>query len=243
MGAPLTVAADETNSVEIHGYGSQSYLRSSANSYLKADVDGTWDSNNLALLFAARVDSRSTIWAQLFTSSTAKSARLDWAFVDYEVTPALIARAGQIKFPIGLYNEIRDIDFLQLSTLKPALYHEAAGIANEVYRGVALAYNSRRWHADVYFGQSFNYETPDPPVHDYQALFGGRVTLLPVDGVRFMVSAYNSHMHQLILDLTDSKRVWVASADVVRGGWDLKAEYARAEVFSEETISYYSQIG
>lgn len=239
-------AVDLGDRVEIHGYGHQGYLRPNDNTYLGADTNGTWDYNALALLFTAKIDDKSKVWMQLY--GTSANMRLDWAFVDYQLTGNLTGRAGQIKAPIGLYNEIRDIKFLQLSTLQPILYQEAGEMAYEAYRGVAVVYNhdigggSLAW--DAYLGQEVAFETSATLKN--RRLIGGRVTYkTPVDGLKFMVSAYNDKKENIATVEKGAVKTWILSTDYTANNWDIKAEYANKDNGLENTKAktYYLQAG
>ncbi|MHB1290875.1 MAG: porin, partial [Sulfuricella sp.] len=221
-------------------------LQSKDNTYLNADNKGTWDYNALALLFAAKIDDKSKVWMQLY--GTSEKMRLDWAFVDYQLTGNLTGRAGQIKAPIGLYNEIRDIKFLQLSTLEPMLYREESEIAYEAYRGVAVVYNhnigggSLSW--DAYLGQEVDFE--NSATLKNRRMIGGRVTYkTPVDGLRFMVSVYNNKKENISTSEKGAVKTWILSADYTSNDWDLKAEYADLNngLEGEKAKTWYAQAG
>ncbi|MDX1251894.1 MAG: hypothetical protein IDH49_06530 [Gammaproteobacteria bacterium] len=138
-GVQSALAVEINDKISIYGYGHQAYLRTSENAYLEADKKGDWGYGVLALVIAATLDDKTKVWMHLH--NTAEKTRMDWAYVDRQVSAGLSLRAGQIKMPVGLYNEIRDIKFLQLSTLIPALYQEATRITDEAYRGIGLNYN------------------------------------------------------------------------------------------------------
>ncbi|MEK6726050.1 MAG: porin [Deltaproteobacteria bacterium] len=239
-------AVDVEDRVEIHGYGHQGYLQTTDNTYLNTDTNGTWDYNALALLFTAKIDDKSKIWMQLYGNS--EKMRLDWVFIDYQLTGNLTGRAGQIKMPLGLYNEIRDIKFLQLSMLQPMLYQEAAEIAHEAYSGVSIVYNrdfgggNLSW--DAYLGQGVDFEASATLKN--RSLVGGRVTYkTPVDGLRFMASAYNNKKENTALAEKGALKTWVLSADYTNNNWDIKAEYANMDndLEGESSNTYYAQAG
>lgn len=232
--------------VEIHGYGHQGYLQTNDNTYLGADSNGTWDFNSLALAFTGKIDDKATIWSQLH--ATSKETRLDWMFLDYQVNNNLVARVGQIKLPLGLYNEISDVKFLHLATLAPALYSEAAEIAHEAYRGAAVNYTHDAG------GGSLSWETYGGEVAKFHAagavknrrLLGGRVTYkTPLEGLRFMASAYRNKQEDTLTATTGTSRAWLLSGDYTNNNWDLKAEYASVNHGLEGTKakSYYTQAG
>lgn len=139
-GWPSTaMAVDLAENVEMHGFGHVGFLATDANRYLKADSGGTDDYREMALLFTARLNERSKAWT-MFHSIYGK-VRVGWAFVDYQVAHGPTLRLGQIKLPLGIYNETRDMAFTRPSSLKPFLYHEAAEITDESYRGLGLVYD------------------------------------------------------------------------------------------------------
>lgn len=239
-------AVDVGDWLEIHGYGHQGYLQTNDNTYLGADSKGTWDFNALALVFTAKIDDKATIWTQLH--STSKQTRLDWVFLDYQVNNNLAARVGQIKMPLGLYNEIRDIQFLHLSTLNPALYSEAAEIVHEAYRGAAVIYTHD------FGGGSLSWDAYGGEVADFQAavtlknrrLLGGRVTYkTPLEGLRFMASAFRNKQEDTLTAKKGTEKAWILSGDYTNNNWDLKAEYANLNhaLDGKNAKSYYTQAG
>jgi hypothetical protein len=241
-----TAFAIESEDISIHGYGHQSYLHSADNTYLKADSQGTWTDNDLALLFTAKIDDKSKIWMQLYGSSD--KIRLDWAFVDYQLSNNLTAKVGQIKTPIGLYNEIRDIRFLQVTSLQPLMYQEGVDIMHEAYNGVAFVYKhglgngSLTW--DVYGGQEVDFEGSTSVKN--RRLTGGRVTYkTPFNGLSFMLSAYRNN-HQTIATLAQgAQKFLMFSVDYNNNDWNIKSEYANVdnELNNIKGKSYYLQAG
>jgi len=239
-------AEDTSDRIEIHGYGHQGYFQTNDNIYLKADKKGSWDYNDLALLFAAKIDDKSKIW--ILFDGNSSGMRLDWAFVDYQLTTNLIGRAGEIKTPIGLYNEIRDIKFLQLSTIPPMLYQEAVDIADEAYNGAAVAYThdlgsgSLTW--DAYLGQEVDFEHSTTIKN--RSLTGGRVTYkTPVDGLKFMASAYRNKKETISTAVAGTLKAVILSADYSSNNWDVKSEYADQHngLDSKKVRTYYAQAG
>lgn len=232
--------------VEIYGYGHQGYLQATDNTYLGAGTNGTWDYNALALVFAKKIDDKTRVWTQIHTTSN--EIRLDWVFVDFQVNNNLVTRVGQIKQPFGLYNEIRDIKFLHLSTLTQALYSEAAEIAHEAYRGAAVVYDhdfgggSLSW--DAYLGEVA--ENNLLVTTKNRGLAGGRVTYkTPVDGLIFMASAYNNKLDDTVNLKQGAMEVWMLSADYTNNNVSLKSEYVNKDNNLEGKISksYYAQAG
>jgi hypothetical protein len=232
--------------LEIHGYGHQGFLLANHNKYLGATNDGTFDYNALALLFSVKATDDLTIWAQLF--GTLNDFRVDWAFVDYRVNDNLQIRAGQIKTPIGIYNEIRDIKYLQLSTLEPLIYQEDLNLAHEAFRGGSALYNhdvaGGNVAVDVYGGQFANFE--DNSDLSFSQTIGGRVTYkTPVEGLSFMGSGYTSKVKMTEGTEVSNGRnnLLMGSVNYEAHGIDLKAEYADAKHHDVKRRGYYVQGG
>jgi hypothetical protein len=234
------------NELEVHGYGSQDYLQASHNTYLGADNRGTWDDNFLGLVGTVTLNDKSKLWAQLEASS-AEATRFTWFFVDYQLTDALRFHAGRVKYPLGLYNEYIDTKFLQVSSLEPALYQGAADFVHDAYTGVGADYTQSLNTAgeivwQVYGGNT--YDTDPPPDTRDRRAYGGRITYrTPIDGLRFMLSGYRSHVEILATrPLTNEDRL-IGSIDFVRADWDIKSEYGTHKFLGVSSNAWYFQVG
>ncbi len=73
-------AVDVGDRLEINGYGHQDYLKTTANTYLGADTNGTWNSNALSLVFTAKIDGKSKVVAQLNNNSMTEKTRGSFKF-------------------------------------------------------------------------------------------------------------------------------------------------------------------
>lgn len=235
-------AVELGESAELHGYGHLGFLKTDANHYLKAGTEGTWQYRDLALLFTGKLNDRSKAWVQFY--GTEGKVRVDWAFVDYQLAIGPTLQVGQIKLPIGIYNEIRDVEFIRPSSMRPFLYQDAAEITDEAYRGLGLLYDhdlgggSMSWNA--YAGRIVEFEEDHPHIH--KALVGVRaVYRTPVEGLSVMASASDSQLEMKESGEPGHKRVAVLSLDHVRGDLDLKAEYGRKTAYGETAETWYGQ--
>lgn len=236
--------------VDIHGYGYQGYLLSNKNNYLDAQ-EGSWNFNEFALLFSAKAEDRTTIWIQLSAESEPgeeSKAGIDWAFVDYRLVNELFARAGQIRFPVGIYNEIRDNKMLHLSMLEPSMYRDTIDVVFEAFRGASLYYNGVM--AVDLFGGAPVMEEEEGVEFEVKNLGGGRIIYnTPLKGLRLMGSyaAFSEEQFDAATGLPlfpeGHEKLLMGSIDFVKGGADLQAEYARKEGIDEDLLSYYVQAG
>lgn len=226
--------------VEIHGYGDTTFLVPSKNKLRGVDSSGGWKSQ-VALLFGAQVVEDSTIWAQIYGDGD--GIRLDWAFVDHKLNNNLYLRGGQIKTPIGIYNEIRDIKYLQLSAIPPFIYQEGTDFFHEAFQGAGLNYNhdvgSGNLALDLYGGQTVAFEDDEEPVNQ---LLGARLTYkTPVDGLRLIASGRTGKVKND--EEKGRSSLLVGSVEYLNHGFDLRAEYARLRELDETSYGYYAQLG
>lgn len=244
--AQIGAAVDFGNEFALHGYGNQDYAQTSNNTYEGADHRGTWDMNFFALVGTINLSERSKVWAQLETSST-DVTRFTWFFIDYQLTDVATVHVGRVKFPLGLYNEINDVKFLQLSSLEPLIYQAAADFTHDSYTGAGLDYNHDLGTAghvtwQVYGGNT--YDTAPPATGRDRRMYGGRMTYnTPLDGLRFMVSGYRTQVEIFATNAMVTETKWIASADYVHAAWDLKSEYAARSFDGVDSYGYYVQAG
>lgn len=165
-------------SVQIHGFISQGYLRTTDNNYLFADTEeGTLEFFESGLNFQAPVSDRLHVGAQLFTRHLGELTSpldIDWAFGDYRVHDMLGLRLGKFKTPIGLLNETRDIDSLRVLALMPGAYDER-------FRSVFLATHGLDLYGNLPLGPLGDF--------DYQ-LFGGLVDVHSDEAFLTFMSSY-----------------------------------------------------
>jgi predicted porin len=240
------MAADFGDAFHLHGYGSQDYLQASRNTYLGADDRGSWDVNFIGLVGSVTLSDESTAWAQL-EASTQEQTRFTWFFVDYSFSDGLRAHIGRVKFPLGLYNEIIDAKFLQVSSLEPALYQQAADFVHDSYTGVGLDYRLSLGHGSEILWQAYGgnvYDTNPPPGSRDRRAFGGRITYqTPFDGLRLMLSGYRSQVELLATSELVREDRLIGSVDYLRGSWDVKSEYGSHKFLGVSSNGYYVQLG
>jgi hypothetical protein len=238
--ATPALAVDFGDRVAAHGYGHTSYVNT--------DGEESWDDGLVSLLFVGSLNDRSKAWVQLH--STTDITHLDWAFVDYRVTASLTVRGGQIKLPVGLYNEIIDGRFLHQSTLVPLLYQEGPGFTDENYRGGSATWSEAVGTGGVslttYYGEVAR--APDTPDTTTFGRLAG-VNLIystPLPGLKIGYSGFRSKLEEADLNVAavgeDTKAVNVISLDYVKGSWDAKAEYGTLSFASQRADTGYVQL-
>jgi len=229
--------------IELHGFGYQDYMQTDSNAYLSADKRGTWDNNFLGLVTSVDINDRSKLWTQV-EANTTEGTRFTWFFVDYQFSEDLRGHIGRVKFPLGLYNEIIDAKFLQVTQLEPSLYQGAADMVHDSYHGVGLDYEQNIGHGhilwQIYGGNAYD---TDPPVDSRdRRVIGGRITYrTPVSDLRVMLSSYRTNVELLANGTLHNEDRTIVSVDYSPDRLDLKAEYALHQFFGVTSSAYYVQ--
>ncbi len=133
-----SVVSGDEGDVEIHGFISQGYLKSSDYEYFLADTDdGTFEFNEIGINFGTDLTDNLRLGMQFMAKDLGTIGNdeitIDWAFADYRYRNWLGLRVGKIKKPGGIYNQSRDIDAARTCILLPS------GIYEEKYREAVLA--------------------------------------------------------------------------------------------------------
>ncbi len=153
-----------TAGVDIHGFISQGFLYSDEYNYLAHNsTDGSFEYNEFGINFSKNLTDKLRMGIQFFSRDIGDASNnkvtVDWAYGDYRFKDWLGVRAGRIKLPMGLYNEIRDVDMLRTSIVLPQ------GIYNDLLRDTLIAVNGVGLYGNFDLGAVGGLE--------YQALSGG----------------------------------------------------------------------
>jgi hypothetical protein len=125
-------AQDAERTFDLHGYGQVSEVRneSAPGGSFRFDYD-------LSVLGVWRMRPDLRAWLQI-ARYRESSTRLEWAFLDWDVSSATTVRLGQARVPMGLVNEARDVQTLRNSISIPMLYDDDHGLVDEALRGVVV---------------------------------------------------------------------------------------------------------
>ncbi|MCP3921839.1 MAG: hypothetical protein GY714_04560 [Desulfobacterales bacterium] len=129
--------------VDIHGFISQGYLKTSDYNFFGNTEEGTAQFNEIGLNISTEFTDELRVGAQIFSKDFGSygdnEVIVDWAFADYRAADWAGVRAGKIKTPHGLYNETRDVDMLRTSVLLPqSVYSEVLRDVNMSMHGVGF---------------------------------------------------------------------------------------------------------
>ena len=259
----LSMPASAEERVSLHGYGDTGILRAVENNYTNRYSGTKLDYNYLSLNVTAQVDDKTKIVAQIHQSSETSGDM--GAYVNYNVTDNMTARAGQMKAPVGIYNEIRDIKYLQQSVLTPMMYQDAAGTLPESFKGVEAIYHldmgNHRLTFDIYGGEprGANTYVQIQPTQWFlvENIYGGRITYKSPIGLKISASHFQNDLltasgatqpASYTMNGQGTRRLSSASMDYRGSNLDIKMEYAIASQFENTALeqrgtSYYGQIG
>jgi len=232
--APACCAQDAERAFDVHGYGQASELKS-----VSAPGGGFEFDYDLSVLGVWRVRPDFRAWVQLARYRELNGTRLEWAFLDWDVSASTTLRLGQARVPMGLINEARDVQTLRNSVSKPLLYDGEHGLVDEALRGVVLEH--RRESADtgnlIAEAYAAGATIRDESSAVSARVVGGRVQWTPSSSWNIAASAYVGRQapHADEAPGWSSRRALVLSTKLHAMDWDLSAE-AGAGRSSEGTL-------
>lgn len=104
----------EDLNIQIHGYATQGFLYSSANNlFTTSSSNGSPAWTEAVVNLTAQPNPKLRIGVQAryqLLGNLDNAITLDWASADYKLSDRFGVRFGKVKTPIGLFNEIQDID-------------------------------------------------------------------------------------------------------------------------------------
>lgn len=159
--------------LQFHGNLTQGLLASSGNNYLTTDSNSTslqWTEGSLSV--SRSITDQLRAGAQVHSYRLGRLGRqrvtLDWAYVDYKPSRYFGIRAGRVKTPNGLYNDVQDIDAVYPWALLPQSMYAVDT------RGFTLAHNGAVLYGEVA-------STRQIGTFEYQ-VFGGQRTQSRIEG-------------------------------------------------------------
>jgi hypothetical protein len=133
----LSLFGTNAPAVEFHGFASQGFLASSQYNYLGDSSHGSFRFTEAALNASVDPFPRTRISAQAFTFDVGDAGdydvALDYAQIQYTFNDWLGVRAGRIRRPEGIFNEIQDVDMAYTWVLVPQ------GVCNSRWRDMYLS--------------------------------------------------------------------------------------------------------
>ncbi len=166
--ASLPACAQTTDTgIQIHGFATQSFLRSDSNNYLGMDTSaGATSWTEAAVNLNDQVNDKLRVGVQFhytrFGRFGGDSVAVDWALGDYKFNEWFGVRAGKVKIPWGLFNDTQDYDPGYMWSLLPeGIYGldirstNLSQLGAEVYGKVELGPRLGSLKYDAYYGDYF----------------------------------------------------------------------------------------
>ncbi|MBF0383216.1 MAG: hypothetical protein HQL69_19510 [Magnetococcales bacterium] len=141
--------AVEIGPLEVHGFLSQGYMHSSEYDFLADSDGGTARFNEFGVNFMYDLSDNLRGGMQVVSRDMGfledNSPMIDWAFADYHYNDLLGLRVGKVKVPLGIYNNVLDIDAARSQIIPPmSLYNfylrdlTIAIVGGSVYGNISL---------------------------------------------------------------------------------------------------------
>ncbi|MBF0193736.1 MAG: hypothetical protein HQL71_04220 [Magnetococcales bacterium] len=115
--------AVEFGPVEVHGFLSQGYMHSSHYDFLTDSNGGTARFNEFGVNFMYDFNDDLRAGMQIVSRDMGyledNSPKIDWAFADYHYKDWLGLRLGKVKIPLGIYNDVLDVDAARSQIVPP----------------------------------------------------------------------------------------------------------------------------
>jgi hypothetical protein len=238
--------------LQLHGFLTQGYVKTSANSFFGDSEAGSFDFRELGINASYRFNPQLMVSAQLLSRTAGEmydgSPTLDYGLLDYTPYSGEAGRFGTIlgryKNPLGFYNETRDVASTRPSIFVPQVIYWDR-VRNMVYAndgGMLYADLHRDLHS--FYLHLFAGKTPidenveksylpaqyDPALEQPGLSKGGRL-LYEWDGGRLRLALsgatlnLDGEMAGGLLSGTVDIDFWIASAQYNRGPLRLTMEY------------------
>jgi hypothetical protein len=252
--AAATVGAEEgPTAVEVHGFASQGFILTRGNDYLvDHSTHGSFQYSEFGINFTTTLTDSLRTGGQLFAQDLGPAGnydvKVDWFYLDYRWKNWLGLRAGRLKIPYGLHNEIQDVDAARVPVLLPQSVYPLqtrdilfAQTGAELYgflRSDSLGALDYRLFAGTIFLDSRSL-TPigTPFALDFRVpyVLGGRVLWeTPLEGLRVGGSIEDVKLDTTVLipgmapfEIRNHSVLWVGSAELSVGDLMLTTEYSR----------------
>jgi hypothetical protein len=259
---PSEAAADagdpsSPSAIQIHGFASQGAFVTTRNDYLvSGSTKGSFQLSEVGINFTDNITEKLRAGIQLFAQDFGINGNYgieaDWFYLDYRFADWLGFRAGRLKLPFGLYNEVNDVDAARVPILLPQsvypLQNRQFLFAQTGFEIYGFARSS--WAGALDYRLFAGTISLDPlalrqPGANYQAFIdvpymtGGRVMWeTPLDGLRLGGSLEALELDSTITNLmmknlpsmgqvNDVAQLYVGSVEYAHDDLLLAAEYSR----------------
>lgn len=144
-------AAVQLGPVDMNGFVSQGAIASDHNQYFGTTNTGEYRFSEVGINFVYSPIPNLRLGAQMFVFQLGKYGNmvplLDWATVDYQPYSWFGIRAGRVKLPVGLHNEVLDLDIVRPGIFLPQ------GLYDARFRDLIASIDGGSIYGNVPFGK------------------------------------------------------------------------------------------
>ncbi len=152
MAAPFTATAGEIGEIQWHGFLTGAYMATSGageDVHYAGDVsdNGTTKDTRLGLTVTTQVDEKWRFAAQMKAKGVDDfQMEMDWAYATYDYSDGFAVNVGEIKYPVGLYNEYIEVGYTYPWIRAPETFYNqdifGPNLTRISYSGVGLEFSS-----------------------------------------------------------------------------------------------------
>jgi hypothetical protein len=125
------LCADVLDDLEVHGFATQGFVKTSANSFFGDSENGSFEFTELGVNATLEPSAGVRLSGQLLSRRAGEmysgSPSVDFALADFSIrnteTDSLSVLIGRIKNPLGLFNETRDVAFTRPGIFLPQVVY------------------------------------------------------------------------------------------------------------------------
>jgi hypothetical protein len=129
IGAEANEGGAWPQGIQLHGFVSQGFIKTTDNDYLVDSSRGSFEYGEVGVNVTAQPTDRLRVGVQLFAFELGNlgkyNVKADWFYLDYHLRDWIGFRAGRLKIPYGLYNDVSDIDVARAPALLPSSVYPA----------------------------------------------------------------------------------------------------------------------
>jgi hypothetical protein len=248
---------------EVHGFGSQGFVLTTGNDYLVPDTKrGSFQLSEVGLNYSRDLADKLRFGVQLFAQNFGAAGnytpQVDWLSIDYHWRDWLGLRVGRLKIPVGLFNEVNDIDSARVPILLPQSVYPLqarsflfAQTGGELYgfarSRVAGAIEYRLYGGTIFIDPKLVIPVGSPIQLKFNVpfAFGARVLWeTPVPGLRIGASVLDLRLDtiaflpmSMTVGIEGHTLVGLGSLEYVWRALTIDAEYSRGRTKQESVVA------
>jgi len=235
--------------LSVHGFLNQAFAASDGYQVLGIPDEGTWDYRTAALQLRAAITSKDNFVIQVSQQrlgespamATQNEIELDWVFYEHQFSQDLSVRAGKVRLPYGIYNEVRFVGPVLPFFRAPDVFYGEGSYTFDSIDGAVVStrfFTDHRFSldADAYVGEWRLLQSDNATIARAKKGLGGQIWLnTPLRGLRLGLGGHRSTWESVVgapPGAKDTHHKWAASLDGDFGRLRVNAEVERDDFSS-----------